>query len=247
MQGFPQEPVDEIIDNLAYLCHGSTNPIAAYSLVSKAWVTRTQKHAFESVQFTHTKRLEKWCRKIDPDPAGISRHTRFLFFWDISTLDGAEMHIRAFTRVECMDIIWCSFLLSPSVAECFAPTGSSLVDLNIYRSPTTPHIISSVLTALPQLNDVAINDLEVTDDMDGPSLLPEIPFFESGKSFRLYSNPDEPNPPGPDWIPPSARFNSLVIDTTYLLYKGALVNKWPYNSRATLESLRIVGAPNRRS
>lgn len=247
MQGFPQELVDEIIDQLLSLCLGSTDPIAAYSLVSRAWVTRTQKHAFESIHLIDTNGLEKWCRNIDPDPAGISRHTRFLVFYDISTLDGAEMHIRAFTRVQRMKIGRCSFLLSPSVAECFAPTGSNLVDLSIYESPTTPHIISSVLAALPQLEDVVIEDLEVMDDMDGPSLLPEIPFFEGGKSFTLYSNPDQSKPPGPDWIPPSARFNSLIIDTTCLLYKGALVNKWLYNSRAILESLEIVGAPDRRS
>ena len=81
------------------------------------------------------------------------------------------------------------------------------------------------------------------DDTDEARWLPEIPFYGGSKSFTLDFHPDESNPgPGPDWIPPSARSNSLVIDTTYLLYKGALVNKWLYDSRAILETLDVGGA-----
>ena len=60
----------------------------------------------------------------------------------------------------------------------------------------------------------------------------------------LHSHPDQHNPPGPpDWTPPSAQFDRLVIDAKYLLYKGVLMNKWLSNSSTALKTLGILGVP----
>jgi len=171
--------------------------IASFSLVSKAWVTRTQKHAFESIIFDGPAELERWRESFEPDPSGVSRHARYLVLSDISTLGGTEAHIRAFTNVEWMQIrAGCNFLLSPSVVECFAPMGK-LVELAIGASPTTSRIITSLLAAFPQLERFGIQDSTVTGDMDETNLLPRIPFFEGGNRLQVYSNPDQPNPRGP--------------------------------------------------
>ena len=250
MQALPQELVDMIIDELANtesLKRPDNLPnrhIVPFSLVSKAWVTRTQKHAFEFIIFDGPAELERWRESFEPDPAGVSRHARYLVFSNISTLGGTEAHIRAFTSVELMQIrAGCNFLLSPSVVECFAPMGN-LVELAIGASPTTSHIITSLLAAFPRLERFGIQDSTVRGDMDETDLLPRMPFFEGGNLLQVYSNPDQPNPPGAlDWIPPSARFNSLSISAGFFPHEALLVNRWFSNSYAILTSLAILGDP----
>ena len=248
MRTLPQELVDKIIDQLASQEIRLFYNIAPCSLVSRAWVTRIQQHVFEFIIFHDSEKLGRWCRKIEPDPAGVSRHTRHLIFYNIDTLTGVEKHIRAFTRVEKMEINQCNFLLLPSVAECFAPMGSSLTKLEICESPTSSCIITSMLAALPQLKDFSLEDSNISDDMDGTSLLPRIPFFEGNNSLTLNSHLDQHDPPGPpDWIPPSAQFEHLEIDTPYFLYKAVLLNQWFSHSCMTLTSLAILGDPDRKS
>ena len=144
--------MDKVIGELVRLCvYPTICRIASYSLVSRAWVTYTQQHIFEFIGSHDSEELEKWCRKIEPDPAGVSRHTRHLSFHYIDTLTGIETNIRAFTRVEEMGINRCDFLSPPSVVECFAPMSSSLTELKVRVSPATLHIIASMLAALLQL------------------------------------------------------------------------------------------------
>lgn len=102
---FPQELVDKIIDELADLPNGPIHPIAVYSLVSRAWVARTQKHHFRWTYFHGWGELEKWCRSIAPDPDWVSRHVCDLVLNDINALKGSEAHLRAFTRVKDMKIV----------------------------------------------------------------------------------------------------------------------------------------------
>ena len=186
--------------------------------------------------------LERWRRKIVPDPAGVSRHTRELILAGIDMLEGFEAHIRAFTRVEAMDITGCKFLLSPSAAECFVPMGSNLTQLRTDDSETTSRAITSLLAGFPKLKDFNAENLKVTDDACGTNLISRIPFFEGNNSARLCPHFDQQDPPGPpDWIPPSARFGDLEIDTTYFLHKTALVNQWLSGSCTTLTSLTIFG------
>ena len=108
-QTFPQELVDHVIDELVTLKNGSTNPVAAYSLVSRAWVTRTQKHHFDWIYFDGWDSLHKWHGSIVPDPDGVSRHANYLMFVGINSLpDGLEVYIRVFTCVENVKITGCN-------------------------------------------------------------------------------------------------------------------------------------------
>jgi len=243
MRTFPQELVDKVIDELA---DTDGDGIAPYSLVSRAWVTRTQQHHFEWIDLDDLDELEKWRTRIAPNPAGVSRHTRQLVLTNIDTLEGFEAHIRAFTRIQDLEIAECDFLLSLSVVECFAPMGSSLAELKISESPTTSHVITSLLAALPQLKRFMVEDTKVIDDTCGANILTQvIPFFEGNNSLALESSWEQQDPPGPpDWIPSSARFGDLEIDMTYFLHKTVLVNRWFSNSCTTLTSLTIHGDPD---
>ena len=240
MQTFPQELVDKIIDELA--CFEYYRNMAQYSLISRTWVTRTQRYHFEQIVLKDMEELEKWQRNIEPDPAGVSRHVRELSLTYITSLEAFEAHIRAFTRVEDLRIVGCSFVMSPSVAECFASMGSSLVQLWIFKLETTSSAITSLLAALQKLKSFNANEIKVMDDTSGANLTVRAPFFEEGDSAKFVAHLEQRAPPGPpDWIPPSARFRNLEIDITYLLCKAGLVNQWLSNSSTNLTCLLIYG------
>ena len=245
MRTFPQELVDKVIDELVELYDYNIRCIVPYSLISKAWVVRAQQHHFERVSFVGSDKLRRWCRRITPNPAGVSRHTRLLVLSEIDTLEGFEAHIRAFTRVDEMTIMECTFLLSPSVADCFAPMGPSLTQLWICDSEATSRTIISLLAELSRLRSFTALGFKVTDDAGGTNLIFRIPFFEGNNSVELYSHEDQRDFPGPpDWIPPSARFGDLEIDITYFLHKAIIVNQWLSSSCTTLTSLTINGYPD---
>ena len=200
MQTLPQEIVDKIIDELVALDVWRTYYDVPYLLISRAWVMRIQKYLFERIRFNGvTRDLEKWSRKIAPDPAGVSHHTRELAFANINTLEGFEAHTRAFTRLEYVKITLCNFLLSPShsIAECLAPTSSSLTRLMIHLAETTLRVITSLLIGLPQLKIFIAMCLKVTDTTDGTNLVPRIPFLEGNNSLVLRTEWEQTGPPGP--------------------------------------------------
>lgn len=245
MKTLPQELVDKVIDELLELNGYKAHRITPYSLISRAWAPRIQQHRFRTLYFDSSGELQKWCRRVTPDPAGVSRHTHRLVFFGIDTLEGCEAHIRAFTCVKNLDIVGCNFLLSPSVAECFTPMGSGLIRLRICESETTSRIIISLLAGFPQLKSFTTIFFKVTDDTSGTSVAPRIPFFEGNNSVALHFCDNQWDPP-PDWIPPSARFGDLEIGITYFLHKSVLVNQWLSGSSTTLSSLKIYGDPGGR-
>ena len=84
----PQELIDKIIDEVwdaddsPY--HTTTK---AVSLISRAWVERSQHHLFHDVQFSvhydvelsvHCDDFLHWCDTVSPGPDGLSRHVRSL-------------------------------------------------------------------------------------------------------------------------------------------------------------------------
>lgn len=266
MKDFPQELVDQVIDELFILIerddqirarferfwNTSRVPnISDYSLVSRAWAGPTQKYHFSSLSFDSMRVLERWCTHIAPDPAGLSRHVRKLVldYFDYSELEGFENHLRAFTQVECLTVNYCDGVLQlPSVMEWFQLMGSSLVELRIHDSPVTPHTIASLLAALPLLQSVEISNFKNPDKpgeaedtkKTSPPIPSRIPFFEGANRFRLRSDYGREYPKGSlDWIPSSARFAHLEIDMACSLHHPDLVNQWLASSRTTLTKLAI--------
>ena len=237
MAPLPQELVDKIIDELA-CSHPRASPCCApYSLISKVWVERAQKYHFSYVRIYGMDALEKWRRCIIPDPLRVSRHTRKLFLSKIDTIEGYEAHLHAFNGVEFLSIYFCGFLLSPSVVECFAQMGPSLVQLSI-DSPTTARTIATLLAVLPLLEILAIYP-KVKDDACEIELACSIPFFKNSNSFRLLGYPPETL----NWVPPDPQLSDLKINMGFFLTEAARLNQWLSASFVTLTSLDIDGFP----
>jgi hypothetical protein len=270
MRDFPQELVDQVIDELFVLVERGNRyrdhsehlrdssrdvpDISNYSLVSRAWVSPTQKHHFSSLHFDCPETLEEWCACIAPDPAGVSRHVRELVLddldpSDLEDLEGFEEHIFAFTRVECLTIKSCydGVILFPSIMEWFLLIGSNLVDLCISNSPATPRTITSLLSALPLLKSMEMHNCNTADDMDetNPRTLSRVPFFEGANHLILRCDWSDSYPKGSlDWIPFSARFGRLEIDMACSIHHPDLVNQWLASSCTTLKNLTIRWDPD---
>ena len=106
---------------------------------------RTPKNTVSSVNFDRLDDLEKWGRKPAPDTVDVSRYAHTLVIVDTDALEGFEAHICASTRVEDVEVVECNSLLSPSILECFAPMGPSLIRLKIGDSETTSRTTISPL------------------------------------------------------------------------------------------------------
>jgi len=234
----PQVPADTTIGQLVD-CESSYPSISYFSTVSRHWLARIQKHHFESVWFTDEDCLDKWRANIEPNPSGVSRHVRKLTWVDLDSLEDFNSHIRAFTRIEVLAFDRCEILLLPSVVETFAPMGSSLVRLEIDGAPTRTSVITSLLAALPHLRHLRAHYIEVLDDGNAIVFPPRIPVFENPNSLDLLLGEDTPG--SLDWIPPSAQFHDLRINTLCIIDEPGHVKQWIISSASSLKSLRITG------
>ena len=257
MRDFPQELVDQVIDELFSLvgrenCYRgriwgfspwSDHGISNYSLVSRAWASSTQKHHFKTLLLDSPAILEKWCTRITPNPAGVSRHVRKLVLegFDSPDLERFKRHLHVLTQVECLTIENSYYgLRIPPVMERHPLVGPSSVELRVANSPPPPYTIAFLLAALPLLQNVAIRRRGAPKGTDKPNALvpSQIPFFESANHFDFSF--DGGYPEGSlDWIPRSARFCQLRIDTACAIHRPDLVNQWLASSRATLTHLTI--------
>ena len=262
MRDFPQELVDQVIDEL-YDLVGASNDypppsgryrrssshvhgIADYSLVSRAWVGPTQKHHFNTLRIYCPSLLYTWRKRIRPDPTGVSRLVRKLSL-EMAYYEDLEKfgeHLRALTRVKCLTFESCMDALHhPSLMEWFLTTGSSLVELRINDSLVSPHTIASLLAQLPLLYRLEIIDFDTPDDANDtkpPDPL-RIPFFEGRSCFAWHPRHNRNYPESSlEWIPPSARFARLEVDMTSTLGQLDLVDRWLASSCTTLTSLAIL-------
>ena len=266
MKAFPQELVDQVIDELFALVgrdnsyqgysKRSRGPrklvwgISDYSLVSRAWTGPTQKHHFNTLYIDSPAVLEKWISRISPDPTGVSRHVRKLVLdgFEPEDFEDFEDHLLALTQVKCLTVDDCDCVPHyPPTMEWFSTIGSSLVELQIKDTPVASHTITSLLAVLPLLQSLQIHNFENPDDAHeaDPPAPPRIPFFEGANRFALHSDHGHRYPGRSlDWIPTSARFGQLEVDMACLLGHTDLVNQWLASSCATLTSLAIKDDPD---
>jgi len=79
----PQDVVDLIVDQLSLRADDQWEwHLKAASLVSTAWVNRSQYHLFSTLGFHCKRELLELCSRIKPDPCGVLRHVRVLTLGD---------------------------------------------------------------------------------------------------------------------------------------------------------------------
>ena len=242
---FPQELVDYVIDKLGEPSDASEpHKISNYSTVSRKWVKRTQEHHFELLHFECQEDMERWKRAIELGSSCVSQHVRTLHWIGINALGDFKDHLAALTKVKTAEFEGCGFFSSPHDVGILRRIGSSLVELEIHDTKTTPAIMASFLRGLPNLRRFHALHLEIELD-DDPELasLDDIQFFKGANDFRFLLR-GHSKPGMLAWVPPSARFSNLGIGTQCIEHDPGLVQRWINSSRETLRHFCIDWDPD---
>jgi hypothetical protein len=165
---FPQELVDEVIDNLA----DSPRDLRACSLVSSKWLERSRRKLFASVSL-NTWNFDRWQRNISPGPNGIStyvrslalRQARSIVSLDPETLMGIRDHLTSFRRLNALhlqDVDFDDLFDGPSLTECFGHFGQSVRSLSLHCINTNMSSLLFFITLFPNLNRLSISSPKLT-------------------------------------------------------------------------------------
>lgn len=146
---FPQELIDEIIDEVAKDPKLWTANLKALSLVSRAWVDRSHKHLFSKKEFDQGE-FRDWCLTVRPGEDGPSRHVTRLRYrtecWKEapSLFAVTSEHIAYFTNVQRLRLIYADLRYEEYVLG-FMPLRSALRILELKDCQTN---INDLLTFL---------------------------------------------------------------------------------------------------
>jgi hypothetical protein len=159
---FPQELVDEVIDNL-----NNPRDLRACSLVSSKWVERSRRKLFANVAL-NTWNFDKWRRNIPPGPNGISayarsltlRQARSIVSLEPETLMGIMDHLTSFQRLKALflhDVNFDDLFDGPSLTQCFGHFGGSVESLRLHRVRTDMSTMLFFIGLFPNLDHLAIS------------------------------------------------------------------------------------------
>ena len=105
-----QEITDRIIDFVREVSSGHFRaPLKSCALVSKAWVTRSQRHLFHHVKLQYETELRRWCKNITKERAKVlSTYVKWLSYSPPYKTKDQDVLDR-FTRVETLSIVKADF------------------------------------------------------------------------------------------------------------------------------------------
>jgi len=159
---FPQELVDEVIDNL-----DNPRDLRACSLVSSEWLERSRHRLFAHVAL-NTWNFDKWRRNIPPGPNGISayvhslalRQARSIVSLEPETLMGIMDHLASFQRLKVLllqDVNFDNLFDGPSLTQCFGHFGVSVGSLHLHGIGTDMSTMLFFISLFPSLNHLSIS------------------------------------------------------------------------------------------
>ena len=164
----PQELIDKIIDRVWDAddspSHATTKMA---SLISRAWVNRSQRYIFYSVKFDPSgDRFGRWCNTVIPGPNGVSRHVRSLTIqatrpdgWWINegAIERALPYFDSFRNVQALQVLdWNVAPFPPEMlARCFTPfaKGIRLLRWDPYQD-TTHEMWTRIVELFPLVDQI---------------------------------------------------------------------------------------------
>ena len=159
---FPQELVDEVIDNL-----NNPRDLRACSLISSRWLERSRRRLFANLAL-NTWNFDKWRRNIPPGPNGVSayvrsltlRQARSIVSLEPETLMGIMDHLTSFRRLETLllqDVNFDDLFDGPSLTQCFGHFGVSVKSLHLHGIRTDISTVLFFIGLFPNLDHLAIS------------------------------------------------------------------------------------------
>jgi len=159
---FPQEIIDQVIDNLAF----DFRTLKSTALVRKSWTHRSRRRLFYFVPINSLDRLEQWSASISSDPEGIASYTNVLLLsydtpkpWvEPVNLDRFYDHFRSFSRVERLVIsgLETAKFDSTLVPRYFGNFTATVRSLELRTPIGTSTSLLSFIFAFPLVDDLAI-------------------------------------------------------------------------------------------
>ena len=133
----PQELIDKIIDGVWNADSPTHTTTKAASLISRAWVERSQHHLFHDIKFSFFgPYFERWCDAVSPDPNGVSRHVQSLTIqaradgrWvEEESLERGLPFFNSFRNVQVLRVhYWDIEHFPPEIlTRCFTPFAGSV-------------------------------------------------------------------------------------------------------------------------
>ena len=171
---FPQELVDEVIDNLE-----NPRDLRTCSLVSSKWLERSRRKLFATVSL-NTWNFDRWQKNITPGPGGIStyvrslalRQARSIVSLEPETLMGIMDHLTSFRRLKSLllqDVNFDELFDRPSLTQCFGHFGNSVRSLHLHRVRIDMSTILFFISLFPNLDCLTISfPLLATGELEVP-------------------------------------------------------------------------------
>ena len=162
-----QELVDHTIDFL----HDDPTTLLQVSLVSRAWVSRTRTHLFESLEITHSK-LSSSDTSYLTSLCGYVKTLRFT--WPTDTADSSASSILDCferSRLHTLAIQCCELynLDERTMRRCFEKFPcASITALELHNISPTSETLFILLSLFPNTDDLTITVNEWKDRSDGP-------------------------------------------------------------------------------
>lgn len=158
---FPQELVDEVIDNL-----NNARDLRVCSLVSSKWLERSRRKLFANVAL-NTWNFDQWRRNITPGPTGVSayvrsltlRQARSIVSLEPETLIGIMDHLMSFQRLKTLllqDVNFDDLFDGQSLFQCFGHFGASVKSLQLHGIRTNMSTLLFFVGLFPNLDHLGV-------------------------------------------------------------------------------------------
>ena len=177
---FPQELVDEVIDNLE-----NPRDLRACSLVSSMWLERSRRKLFAAVSL-NTWNFDQWRRNITSGPSGIStyvrslalRQARSIISLEPETLMGIMDHLTSFRQLKSLflqDVNFDGLFDRQSLAQCFGHFGVSVRSLHLHGIRTDMSTMLFFISLFPNLDCLTISSpILSTVELEVPEGIPPL-------------------------------------------------------------------------
>jgi len=196
MDSFPQELIDEIIDNIPQTDPLSRCDLSSCSLVAKRWRRRSQQRFFEGISPSSEDDLNVWWSIIPQDPDGIPSYVLLLKIEGVVTWDDPLLLGRVLKNLTSLQQLLIFETRIPDELQdpvLRGEFGKEITTLCLWTSYCALATTMSIILSLPKLEDLVIGNHNTSGEPLSTHLI--TPQRRSLDSLRLGGDIDEVGEP----------------------------------------------------
>jgi hypothetical protein len=179
MDSFPQEIIDEIIDNLPRCS------LCSSALIAKRWRKRSQQRALDRIPLETEPEVNNWYTATHNDPEGITTYVKFARFDRISRWSNRALFGRVLQNFSSLTKLWLNWTEVPNgILEYISHEGfaKNITCLYVTSPGGSLSTVISMVIAFPNLQQFRLNDV-----MDWSTELPQVrPVMQQRRPFDSF-------------------------------------------------------------